>query len=36
MTKRCVDILHLISFCESYETIFIALKENANEVELKI
>lgn len=36
VAKRCVDVLHSMGLCVSYETICIALKENAEEVELKI
>lgn len=36
VAKSCVDVLYSMGLCVLYETIRVALKENAKEVELKI
>ena len=36
VAKKCVDVLHSMGFCVLYKIIWVALKENAKEVKLKI
>ena len=36
VAKRCIDVFYFMGFCISYEIIWLTLKENTKEVEVKI